>query len=100
MTQPSPSAMMPNGVMWTAPAALTVVTMVSRIIGIGSGRRGGTQRVPGPAQAGAVLLRPVARAAPVERLVLGEALTQPPGDLRAHQLRPEIERMRAVLLDA
>src|SRR5205085_4829404 len=100
MTQPAPSAMMPNGVMCKAPLWLIVVTIVSRIIGIGSVRRGGAQRVPGLAQARAVLLAPVDRAAPVERLVLGKALAEPPGDLGPHQLGPEIERMRAVLLDA
>src|SRR5262245_60863682 len=101
MIHPSPSAMMPNGVMWTAPLWLIVVTIVSRIIGIGSLRRRRAQRVPGLAQAGQILvLRPIDRAAPGERLVLRIALAEPPGDLGAHQLRPEIERMRAILFDA
>src|SRR5689334_10703171 len=100
MIQPSPSAMMPNGAMWTAPAALIVVTIDSRIIGIGSLRRRRAQRVPGLAQTREILLRPVDRAAPVERLVLCVALAEPPGDLGAHQLGAEIERVRAVLLDA
>src|SRR5690348_7107053 len=100
MIQPSPSAMMPNGAMCTSPAALIVVTIVSRIIGIGSVRRRGAQRMPGLAQARAVLFRAVDRAAPVERLVLREPLAEPPRDLGPHQLGAEIERMRAVLLDA
>src|SRR4029077_801151 len=98
--QPSPSAIMPNGAMCTAPEALTVVTMHSRIIGIGSVRRGCAQRVPGLAQARAVLFRAVDRDAPVERLILGKALAEPPGDLGPHQLGAEVERMRTVLLHA
>src|SRR5262249_14014191 len=92
--------MMPNGAMCTAPDALTVVTMHSRIIGIGSIHRRRAQRMPGLAQARAVLLRPVDRDAPVERLVLGKALAEAPGDLGPHQLGAEVERMRAVLLHA
>src|SRR5215470_6836783 len=101
MIHSSPSAMMPNGAMWTAPASLTVVTMVSRIIGIGSLRRGRAQRMPGLPQPREILRRRrIDRAAPIERLVLGVALAEAPGDLGPHQLRPEIERVRAVRLDA
>src|SRR5580704_2350912 len=101
MTHSSPSAMTPNGAMWTVPVAFIVVTIVSRIIGIGSLRWRRAQRVPGLAQTGEVFfLRLVDRAAPIERLVLHVALAEAPRDLGPHQLRPQIERMRAVLLDA
>src|SRR5690349_19769835 len=94
MIHPSPCAMMPNGVMWMAPRSLIVVTIVSRIIGIALLRWRRAQRVPGLAKAGQVLvLRRVDRATPSERLVLRVALAEPPGDLGAHQLRAEIERM-------
>ena len=49
--QCSPSAMIPSGAMWTAPARSTVVTIVSRIIGIGSAALLGAKRVAGLRQA-------------------------------------------------
>src|SRR5215472_6909593 len=99
MVQPSRSAMMPNGAMCTTPDALTVVTIVSRIIGMASLRRA-AQRVAERAQARAVLLGAINCTAPIERLVLHVALAQPPGDLGACELGAEIERMCAVGGDA
>src|SRR5437016_864340 len=98
MIHPSPSAISPIGAMCKVPAALTVVTMVSRIIGMSaSGLR--EQRMPGRLEPRAILRWRVGRAAPVEGLVLRVALAEPPGDFCLHQLGPEIERMRPIALD-
>src|SRR5260370_42435712 len=97
---PSPSAMMPSGARCTRPSAPAVVTMVSRIIGIELALRlRSAQRVSGFAQPGQIFRLAVDRAAPVERLLLGVAVFQPPGDLRLGHLGAEIERMRGVALD-
>src|SRR5437868_2421275 len=92
--------MMPSGATCTAPAALAVVTIVSRIIGIGGVLRARrSQRMSDLPQTREILARRIDGGAPVERLVLGVALPQAPGDLGLHQFGPEIERMRAVRLD-
>src|SRR5262249_20562382 len=99
MIQFSPSAMMPIGAMCPLPLASAVMTIVSRIIGISISREA-TQRVAHLAQAREIFRRTVDRAAPVQRLVLGVALAEPPGDFRLHQLGAEIKRVRRVLPDA
>src|SRR3954464_945585 len=96
MIHSSPSWMMPSGAMCTRPAALTVVTMVSRIIGIGLALGFCAQRVPGRLQSGAILRRGVGRAAEIERFVLRIAFAEPPRDLGLGQLGAKIERVRAV----
>ena len=53
--------------------------------------------MPRFAQARAVLGQAVDPTAPIERLVLGVALAQPPCDLRLHQLGAEIEGVRRIL---
>src|ERR1043165_1589588 len=99
MIHSSPSATSPSGAMCTVPAALTVVTMISRIIGMSaSGLR--EQRMPSRLEPRALLKRWIGGAAPVERLILRVALPQPPGNFCLHQLGPEIECMSAVALDA
>ena len=107
--QPSSSAISPSGAICTLPSALRVVTMVSRIIGIAypplaPSLRGlalllGDQRVTCSLELGLVVGRGIGGNAPVERLVLGIALGEPPGDLGAGQLDPEIEGVRSVLVD-
>src|SRR5260370_40500514 len=127
--KPSPSAMMPRGARCTPPSAPTVVTMVSRIIGIwltddreavaptspfeeevqsacgqvfrslqtnSALRLRSAQRVSGFAQPGQILRLAVDRAAPIERLVLCVAFSQPPRDLGLRQFRAGIEGMRGV----
>src|SRR5712671_1304642 len=98
MIHPSPSAMMPIGVICRRPSAFVVVKIVSRIIGTASARRvRGAQRMPRFAQARAVLYQTVDGTTPIERLVLGVALAQSPCDLSLHQLGTEIEGVRRIL---
>src|SRR5262245_21991003 len=99
MIQLFSAAMMPSGAIWTAPVPLIVVTITSRIIGIGSLRRRGAQRVADLAEARAILGRAIDRATPVERLVLHISLAETPRDLGPHQFRAEVERMSAVAAD-
>src|SRR5215467_12774746 len=83
------------------PAASTVATMVSRIIGIGSTLRSrGLQRGSYFGQPGLVLARLINGASPGQGHVLHIALPQPPSDLRLHQFGAEIEGMGAVRFDA
>src|SRR3954451_16834267 len=90
--------MMPIGVICGRPSAPTVVRIVSRIIGTASARgTRGAQRMSRFTLACAVFGQTINPTAPVERLVLGVALAQPPRDLGFHQLRTKIEGVWRVL---
>src|SRR6185503_2193715 len=94
----SPSAMIPSGAMCTAPDLSTVVTIVSRIIGMVSAALFSAERVPGLGEPRAIHLRPVGGDAPVERLILRIAFPEAEGGLGLHQLCAEVEGMRAIAL--
>ena len=94
MTHPSPSSMRPSGAMCSLPSSLNVVTMHSRIMGM---RAPPTtlrllpfflhgQRMAGLFEARRVFTGLVGGHTPIDRLVLGVALAEAPGDLRLRQL--------------
>ena len=92
----------PIGAICTAPSAVTVVMMLSRIIGIGpllARRR--ALRASGRRARCAVDRSGASTATPQsQRSSCDVALAELPGDLGAGQLDAEVERVRAVILDA